>query len=85
MASSGYVAIDKTGKEVKGSIEADSVEVVKAHLKQQGFLPVTVSEQSLLTKDISLSFGGHVKVRDLSVMCRQFVSMIKAGVSILDA
>lgn len=44
-----------------------------------------LKEQSVLTKDINIEIGGKPKARDLSVFCRQFVSMIRAGVTILDA
>ena len=85
MASYGYEAIDRAGKAVKGSIEAESIEKVKAELKQQGLTIVDVKEQSVLSKDINIEIGGYPTARDLSVLCRQFVSMTKAGVSILDA
>lgn len=85
MASYGYEAINNVGKVVKGSIEADSPDKVRLELKQQGLTLVEIKEQNLLTKDFNIEIGGYPKPRDLSVFCRQFVSMIKAGVSILDA
>lgn len=85
MASYGYEAIDRAGKAVKGSIEAESIEKVKSELKQQGLTVVDVKEQSVLSKDINIEIGGYPTPRDLSVFCRQFVSMTKAGVPILDA
>ena len=85
MASYGYEAISKDGKTVKGSIEADTVEKVRSELKQQGLTLLELKEQGLLTRDINIEIGGYPKARDLSVFCRQFVSMTKAGVSILEA
>ena len=85
MASYGYVAINKAGKEIKGTIEADNPEKVKSDLKAQGMTVLEITEQGLLTKDIELDFGGAPTPRDMSVFCRQFVSMIRAGVTILDA
>lgn len=85
MAVYGYEAIDRTGKVIKGSLDADNIEKVRSDLKQQGLSVVKLTEQSLLTRDINLDFGGYPKPRDLSVFCRQFVSMTKAGVSILEA
>ena len=79
MASYGYEAINKDGKIVKGSIETDSADKVRLELKQQGLTLVGIKEQSLLTKDLNLEIGGYPKPRDLSVFCRQFVSMTKAG------
>lgn len=85
MASYGYEAIDKAGKVVKGSIDADSPDRARQDLKQQGLTLLELKEQSLLTKDLNIEIGGYPKPRDLSVFCRQFVAMTKAGVSILEA
>ena len=84
MASYGYEAINKMGKELKGSIEADTEDMARAQLKQQGLIVLNLSSQSLLTKDLNIEIGGSVTPRDLAVFCRQFVSMSKAGVSILE-
>lgn len=85
MASYGYEAIDKAGKIVKGSVEADNEEKAKSEIKQQGLTLLELKTQSALTKDINIEIGGYPKPRDLSVFCRQFVAMTKAGVSILEA
>ena len=84
MASYGYEAINKMGKEMKGSIDADSIEQAREKLKQQGFIVLSLKEESFLTKDINISFGKKVSARDMSVFCRQFVSMSRAGVSIME-
>lgn len=85
MATYGYRAITKAGKEVKGSVEADNKDLAMAELRRQELTIIDLGEQSFLTKDIDIQIGGWPKARDLSVMCRQFVSMTKAGVSILDS
>lgn len=85
MALFGYKAIDKAGNEVKGSVEANSVDEAKQDLRRQGLMIISVTKQNALTKDLKINVGKPPSSRDLSVMCRQFVSMSKAGVSILDA
>lgn len=85
MANYGYEAVDRAGKTVKGSVEAENEERAKADLKSQGLIVVSVKEQNALNKDLDLDFGGKPTPRDLGVMCRQFVSMTRAGVTILDA
>lgn len=85
MAVYGYEVIDKSGKSSKGSIDADSVGAARAELKRQNLTVVNISEQNALTKDINIDIGGKPTARDLSVFCRQFVSMTRAGVSILEA
>jgi len=74
------------GKEKKGSIVAETREDAARSLKDQGLLPMSIGKQSALDKDINFSFGKKgVKVRDLSVFCRQFSSIIKAGVNVINA
>lgn len=85
MANYGYEAVSKAGKNVKGSIEAESIEKARADLKSQGMTILNLGEQNVLTKDINFEIGGYPTSRDLSVFCRQFVSMVRAGVTILDA
>ena len=85
MADFGYVAIDKSGKEVKGSKTADSVEQLNRDLKAQGLTILEIKEQTALTKDIELDFGGKPTPRDLGVFCRQFASITRAGVTIVQA
>ena len=40
-----------------------------------------------MDKDVNLSFFGPKKIpaRDMSVFCRQFASILKAGVSVINA
>lgn len=85
MATYGYEAVDATGKGVKGSLDVNSMEAARAELKKQGLTIVSLQEQSILQKDINIDIGGKPTTRDLSVFCRQFVSITKAGVNILEA
>lgn len=85
MATYGYKAMNRLGKEVKGSIEAENKAQVKAKLNNMSLTPISITEQNIFTRDLDIQIGGYPKPRDLSVMCRQFVSMTRAGVSILDA
>jgi type IV pilus assembly protein PilC len=84
MATWGYVAIEKSGKEVKGSKEADNKEAVTRELKSQGLIVLEISEQNALTKDLSFDFGGKPTARDMAVFCRQFASITRAGVTIIE-
>lgn len=80
-----YVAVDKRGKEKRGNVEADNRERVVEILKNDGLIPVSVKEQGVLNKEIDFSIGKKVKPRDLSVFCRQFVSITQAGVPMKEA
>lgn len=81
-----YVALTPQGKEIKGTIEANDVEDATAKIKTEGNIPVKVSEETFLDKDLSIGKkGGKVKSRDFSIFCRQFVSIVGAGVTIVNA
>lgn len=84
MAAWSYVAIDLSGKEVKGSREAGSKEQAIKELKSQGLFVLEVTQQNVLTKDIDLDFGGKPTSRDLAVFCRQFASITRAGVTMIE-
>ena len=84
MADWTYQIIDQSGKERKGNIVAESEAEAKNKLKMDGNMVISLTKATALTKEISFSVGGKVKPRDLSVFCRQFTSMVNAGVTILD-
>ncbi len=80
-----YEAVDANGKNKKGSLEADTPELAASMLKADGLDIISIKEGSLLNKD--LNFGGKKKVtpRDMSVFCKQFVSILAAGVTVINA
>lgn len=85
MAEFQYRVITPEGKEKKGTMEGKSIEQVSGVLKAQKNVILSVSEASLMNRDINFSLGGRVSARDYSIFCRQFVSIISAGVSIINA
>jgi len=86
MPEFSYVAMTSAGAEQKGSLSADDIGEATRELKNRGLLPVTVAAQSALSKDINISFlEKKPKVRDLSVFCRSFVSILDAGVPVIAA
>lgn len=84
MPDFSYLAIDKDGKQVKGSIQSTDEGSVRAKLKIDGLTLVSLKRQSVLTKEITFGSGG-VKTRDMSVFCRQFASVLAAGVTVVEA
>jgi len=88
METFSYTAVAATGKEKRGSIEAENRDEAARQLKTDGYTPIIIKSQTFLDKDLNLSFGmgvKKVKTRDLSVFCRQFSSILKAGVSVISA
>lgn len=86
MAQFSYEAVGLDGKIKKGNIEADSLEKARSLLRNDGMTVVKIGEASVLNRDININIGKKkLKPRDLSVFCRQFLSILKAGVSMISA
>ena len=87
MESFSYKAVSAAGKDVKGSVEAESREEAARKIKEQGLVPVSIGKQGALDKDINIPIfkGKKIPARDMSVFCRQFASILKAGVSVINA
>ncbi len=72
------------GKEKKGSVTATNMDQAASKLKADGLIVMKIEPESALNKDIT--FGTpRVKARDYAVFCRQFVAILKAGVSVINA
>jgi type IV pilus assembly protein PilC len=79
-----YAVRDRSGKIVKGRIEAESPTVVAQKLKSMGYATVSINQaNSGMSKEISFGGKGKVKLKDLAVMSRQFATMINSGLSLL--
>lgn len=85
MAEYVYTAVSKDGKKTKGTIEAPNLERARAMVRNQGLTPTKVAEATIFNKELNISIGSPVKPRDLSVFCRQFESILNAGVPIVQA
>ncbi len=85
MASFNYVAVTAAGKQKKGSLDATNEEAARAALKAEGLIPISVTIPGALNREISISIGKKVKARDLSIFCKQFQSILHAGVTVIQA
>ena len=85
MASYKYEVIGPDGKPQTGSIEASNLEVATAELKSGGNTIVSISKANAFNKDLDIHIGKAVSVRELSVFCRQFESVLNAGVTVIEA
>ena len=82
MPSFSYTAISKVGKHTKDTIEAASLEAAKNSLRAAGFSILEIKELSALNKDIELPFLGNPTAKDMALFCRQFQSILRAGVPV---
>jgi len=80
-----YRAVDPNGKEIRGDIKAENEVAASQQLKAEGLMPLEIKKATIMTKGIEISFGNLTSPRDLSVFSRQIVSMLNAGITILDA
>lgn len=79
-----YTVRDATGKTMTGSTEAENQDILKKRLSEQGFQVADVKQTAKGKKNPGAGFG-KVKLKDLSIFCRQFSTMIDAGVSLVRA
>ena len=79
-----FRAIDLSGVTSNGELEADSKAAVGEQLRQRGLIVLDVSEKSspLAIEDFFKRFRG-IKMRDLSVMSRQFATLVASGMPML--
>ncbi len=82
MAKFKYRAMNSDGEKIEGSYEADSKNEVIDFISGNGYYPLKV-EEVIESTNITLNFNKKVKLKDLSVFCRQFYTMLNAGVPIL--
>ena len=81
-----YVILTKAGKEAKGTIEAATQQEAAQKLKEEGNTLISLTEANALSKEVEISiFKKKPKPRDMAVFCRQFVSIVNAGVPVTSA
>lgn len=85
MASYVYEAIDSNGKSKNGSIDATDLEQAQTLLRKDGLTIISLKEGSVLDKDISFGVKKKITPREFAVLCKQFVSILQAGVPIISA
>lgn len=76
-----YSYRDASGGVQKGTAEAESEDVLRKRFEEQGF---TITEVSMIrARGTKQKRYGKVKLTNLSVFCRQFSTMVDAGVSLV--
>ncbi len=84
-----YSASDKLGKTIATTVEAESLKAAKQKIKKLGILLLSIKEKDMEKTNFplfkSLSGGGTVSLKVLTVMTRQFASLIKANIPLVEA
>ena len=79
--SFNWEGINSRREKVKGVMDAEDINFVRAKLREQGINPKRVRKKSSL----SFSFGDKINARDITLFSRQLATMIKAGVPVVQA
>ena len=78
-----YKAISNEGKRIEGIFEATDKAAVIRMLNDKESFPVSVKEK--IAKDVTeIKLYSRVKTKDIAIFCRQFYSMLNAGVPIVN-
>lgn len=80
-----YTVRDSTGNVRTGTSDAENMDILKRRLSEQGFQVADVKQTARGKKKTEGGGFGKVKLKDLSIFCRQFSTMIDAGVSLVRA
>lgn len=81
-----YAVRDRSGKLVKGRIDANDQAAVARRLKSMGLAPVSVAEVQTtgLQREIAIpGLGDRIGLKDLAVTSRQMATMVSAGLSLI--
>lgn len=89
MATYNYVAKDALGKVITGTSEAENEQILVRRLREKGYWVQKVNPARAAARPQARPKGGkgftfgRVSGRDLAIFCRQFATMIDAGVSLV--
>ena len=85
-----YVALNPGGKQIKGTIEADSVRGARQRLRTQNIFPTDIKEGAAATKTVSRDVkqffkSDRIKLGDLAIGTRQLATLVGAGLPLVNA
>src|SRR5512136_2721740 len=90
MGAFEYAAVDAAGRERKGVIEGDTPRHVRQLLREQGLLPVAVSEvlqqeTARAQRRFVLNFQRGLSASDLALVTRQLATLVKSALPLEEA
>lgn len=85
MGNYKYKAISEKGQIIEGYHQAQSETEVVAMLKNNKYIPMNIEEETAIDiKDTGL-FEKKISKKDMAVFCRQFYTMLNAGIGVVEA
>lgn len=82
MKSFKYRAMKSDGTKIEGRFEGEDREEVISMITSNGYYPLKI-EEIIESKRIEFDLFGRITTKDLAIFCRQFYTMLEAGVSIV--
>jgi len=80
-----YTGKNSKGETVKGNMEADSRNEVAVTLRRQNVFPTQIVNEAQLGREIRFTrTKKKITVKDLSIFCNQFATIIRAGISLIE-
>lgn len=83
-----YKGLNKAGKSVKNTIDADNIKTARARLKKDGVYVTEILDKSKAMAAKSRgkkSTGGKVSIQDLANLTRQLSTLLKANIPLVDS
>lgn len=84
-----YIAIDTTGRRVKGVLDADTAQAARHKLREMELMPAQVGETSKTVRparDINLTeFFTRPKTADIALFTRQLAVLLHAGMPLVES
>lgn len=85
MAEFYYEGKKISGELIKGSMDAETENDVAVALRRQSIFPTKIVKEGSSSKNIEFKlFNPRVKSKDLAIFCRQFATIIGAGISVVE-
>lgn len=85
MAKYKYLITDKYGKEKKGTMDATSEEAALMKLKNDGSVVLDLKQaMDISNAGWNITIGNPVKKKEITIFCKQFYSILTAGVTVVD-
>lgn len=80
-----YLITNKYGKEKRGTMDAVSEEAAVTKLKNEGSIVLEIKETTdIANASWNITIGNPVKKKDITIFCKQFHSILTAGVTVID-
>jgi type IV pilus assembly protein PilC len=85
MPQYNYSAVDAAGKHMSGAIEAQTLPLAIQKLKEKGLFILEAEDKVETQVKAQATMAKKIKLKPLAVFCRQFATLINAGITAVKA